>query len=308
MRYIVTGCAGFIGSHLTRELLNAGHDVIGIDNLSTGDKARVDEIKKKEYREAFTFCEMSVEEFQKANLILEIDGIFHLAAIPRVPVSFEKPQATLSNNYESTLSALEIARKAKCPVVYSSSSSVYGTQDTFPLMEDMHVRTESPYALSKYLGELLCQQYFQNFDVRYVALRYFNVYGEGMTKGGYATAISTFLEQKKAGKKLTVTGDGKQKRDFTHVSDVVSANILAMEELIGNCTPPFVLNIGAGRPVRIKDVAKMIGGEIEYIPARKEPNKTHADNTLARNVLGWRPKMNFKKGLKQLIESYDFKK
>lgn len=316
MRALVTGAAGFIGHHLVNALLELGHEVVGCDNYMTGAPGRV-------RKDITAFVETPVQSFEfeaaAMDLDMKFDVVFHLAALPRVPVSFENPQLSLANNIDSTIAALEIARKCGAVMVYSSSSSVYGTQEVMPFTEEMLTHPESPYARSKLIGEHLCEEYWQSFNVPCIALRYFNVYGRGMTRGGYATAIGTFLQQAQEGKPITVTGDGLQERDFTHVHDVVRANILAAQELLAarkmdGAIDAFVgaYNIGAGNPQRIIDIAEAItcgrtvqtadgSDPIAYIPARREPKKTHADFTKAQAVLGWVPRTNFEEGLRDLI-------
>lgn len=308
MKCLVTGAAGFIGHHLVKKLLDNGHEVIGVDNLMTGDKNRVTPHDRYDFLE----CPMQALEYEAAAAedaidLSNIDVVFHLAALPRVPVSFENPQLSLSNNVDSTIAALEVARKCGAAFVYSSSSSIYGTKDRMPFEESMEAHTESPYALSKWIGEELCEQYRRAFGVPYVALRYFNVYGPGMTKGGYATAIRTFMEQRAAGKPLTVTGDGLQERDFTHVHDVANANILAANALIdGRARDDLqqvigAYNIGAGLPKVLLEVAKKISDNITFIEARREPKKTHASNKKAEAILGWVPTVDFDQALAELL-------
>ncbi len=299
-RILVTGCLGFIGHNFVKAALKRGYAVVGVDNLSTGDRERLKELVHPE----FVFIQADVNSLQPLG---PIDLVFHFAAIPRVPVSFDDPRRSLINNIDSTVEALEIARLNKCPIVYSSSSSIYGDQEVTPLFEDMTPHPQSPYAISKLIGEQLCEHYYKIFDVKYVALRYFNVYGPGMTRGGYATAISTFLDQVSNGQPLTLVGDGSQSRDFTHVDDVIQANMLAGEFLSGNHigiyqSLPHIFNIGAGQPRSILSVAKMIGDNIEHLEPRREPRRTHADNRLAGRVLNWHPQKNFETELNKLID------
>lgn len=295
---LVTGCAGFIGHHLVRRLLELGHEVIGIDDLSTGTIERVDINQHKRF--SFIRADLTQAKQVKVQVPKEIDYIFHLAAIPRVPISLEFPGMVMRNNILSTLNVMELARETGAKMIYSSSSSVYGDQEVFPTKEDAQIAPKSPYALSKWMGEELCEEYFQRFGVKYVALRYFNVYGPGMSTGGYATAIKIFLDQKRAGEPLTITGDGEQERDFTHVDDIVQANIKAMgpeAEILG------AFNIGSGSPKSMNYVASLISKNVEHVEERLEPKKTYADNKKAKKILGWKPTRKFEEAMSELIKT-----
>jgi len=229
------------------------------------------------------------------------DTIFHLAALPRVQYSIENPVETAEVNIFGTQNVFEVARKGGVRrVVYSASSSAYGDQDSMPLHESMIPNPKSPYGLQKYVGELYAKVWSEIYNLETVSLRYFNVYGPGQSdNGAYALVIAKFLKQKNEGGAMTITGDGEQTRDFTHVSDVVNANILAMEsEKVGKGE---VINIGAGKNVSIKKIAELIGGEVKHIPARLEPHDTLADNSKARELLGWEPKVSIEEGIEMLL-------
>lgn len=295
MRYIVTGGAGFIGSHLVDALIERGDEVIVIDNLATGKKENLNPRAK--------FIEADICDYEKiAPHFKGADGVFHLAALPRVQLSIEKPIETHRANVLGTINVLTAARDNKVKrVVYSASSSAYGNQSTLPLKEEMAPRPMSPYGLQKLEGEEYCRLFNELFGVETICLRYFNVYGSRMAdEGSYVTVIAIFSRQKKNGEKLTITGDGTQTRDFTHVSDVARANLATMEsDKVGKGE---IINIGAGGNKSVNEVAALIGGNVEYIPARKgEPHDTLADISRAKLLLGWEPKENFEERVRELI-------
>jgi nucleoside-diphosphate-sugar epimerase len=208
----------------------------------------------------------------------------------------------MQTNVMGTLNVLIAARDAKVKrVVYSASSSAYGNQPELPLRPDMTANPLNPYALQKYIGEKLCEQFWRLYGLETVSLRYFNVYGPRMAdEGAYVTVISIFKRQRKAGEPLTVAGDGEQTRDFTHVSDVVRANMLAMtSDRVGHGE---VLNVGGGEQHSINKIARIVGGPVTFIPARPaEARDTKADITLTKELLGWEPFVKFDDGLRQLL-------
>jgi len=292
-KVIVTGGAGFIGSNLVDKLIESGHEVVVIDNLSWG--------KKEQINPKADFHSLDITDFASIRPIFDdgIDYVFHLAALPRVQFSIEHPIETNETNVTGTLNVLTAAKEAKIKkVIYSASSSAYGDQSEIPLRETMHANPKSPYGLQKYIGEMYCKIFSDVYGLPTVCLRYFNVYGPRQNEeGAYALVIAKFLKQKREGQKLTITGDGTQTRDFTSVHDVVQANILAMEKEV---SAGDVFNIGMGQNFSINDVAKLVGGEIEHLPARLEPHDTLADNTKAREVLGWIPKVKLEEGIVEL--------
>jgi|TARA_Y100000310_G_scaffold170442_2_gene170589 UDP-glucose 4-epimerase len=292
-KVVVTGGAGFIGSHIVDALVERGFDVHVIDNLVGGKKERV--------HKAATLHKVDIRNSDSINPI--IDGakyVFHMAALPRVIYSIKHPIETNEVNIGGTVNVLRASQEGGVErVVYSASSSAYGDQKTFPLREDMPVNPKSPYGLQKYVGEQYCKVWSEVTGLPTVSLRYFNVYGPRLDPDGdYALVIGKFLKQKKAGKPFTITGDGEQTRDFIHVRDVVRANILASESTnVGNGE---VINIGAGSDVSINKVAELIGGPVEYIEPRLEPRHTRADNRLARKLLGWEPLVSLEEGISEL--------
>lgn len=296
--YLIIGGAGFIGSHIAETLLKRGDRVRILDNFSTGKRENIP--KQAEIIEA------SITDAKKiAPAFRGIDGVFHTAALPRVQLSIEQPFETNEVNVTGTLNVLLASRDAGVKrVIYSASSSAYGDQNTLPLIETMKPNPKSPYGLQKYVGEHYCNLASMFWGVETVSLRYFNVYGPRMAfSGAYCTVIAVFLKQRADGKPLTITGDGTQTRDFTYVDDVVNANLLAMENAkIGNGE---IMNIGAGENHTVNEIARIIGGQTEYIPPRVEPHDTLADNKLAKDLLEWTPQVKFAEGMKKTIEWFE---
>jgi UDP-glucose 4-epimerase len=294
---VVTGGAGFIGSNLATTLLGNGYKVKIVDNLSGG--------KREKVPEGAEFFEMDVNDTAKLTEVMKgTDYVFHFAALPRVQFSIEHPLETNRANVDGTLSMLKAAVDAGVKrVVYSASSSAYGDQDVMPLTEDMRANPKSPYGLQKYIGELYCRVFNDIYKLPTVALRYFNVYGPGADPdGAYALVIAKFLKQRAEGKPMTITGDGTQTRDYTHVRDIVNANILAAES--PNVGSGEVINIGAGNNASVLKVAELIGGPVEHIPARLEPHDTLADNRKAKELLGWQPQVTLEEGIAELKTIY----
>lgn len=295
-RVVVTGGAGFIGSHLVEGLLKEGYIVEVVDTFVSGK--RTDRLFPD-----VQYHEVDVRDTLRLIPVFEgAFGVFHEAALPRVQYSIEEPLETFSVNVGGVASVLEAAHKAHVSrLVYAASSSAYGDQDALPLAEDLPARPKSPYGLQKYMGEELCSLWSDVYGLPTVSLRYFNVYGPRFDpSGAYALVIGKFLQQKARGEALTITGDGKQTRDFTHVKDVVRANILALNSpRVGKGE---VVNIGAGANVSINDLAELISDKIDYIPARREPHDTKADNRKAFELLNWKPEITLKKGIEELLQ------
>lgn len=290
---LVTGGAGFIGSHLTERLLNDGNKVTVIDNLSTGKRENID--PRAEFFECDILDFETIQPFFK-----EKEVVFHVAAIPSVPRSIENPKASFEANIMGTLHVLLAARDSGVRrVVYSASSSAYGNQERLPLQESFAPNPLSPYALSKFVGEQLCRQFTNLYGLDTISLRYFNVYGPRMNEGAYAAVVATFLKQHKAGKPLTICGDGNQRRDFTYISDVVEANVRGMSAKSGGGE---VVNIGAGDSHSIHDVSELVGGEVVYLPERPgEIRESLADIAKAKKILNWEPKVSLKEGIQILL-------
>jgi UDP-glucose 4-epimerase len=293
---MVTGGAGFIGSHLVEALLSRGYRVRVIDNLSTGRSERV-------HRAAEFITADIVRPESLEHLFDGIDCVFHAAALPRVPLSIENPLETHMVNVVGTINVLIASRDAGVRrVIFSGSSSVYGDQAELPLNEAMKPNPLSPYALQKLTGEHYTLLFHRLYGLETLTLRYFNVFSPRIAiEGAYVTVISAFLRQRMAGKPLTIEGDGEQTRDFTHVCDVVRANLLAMDCATADGR---ALNIGQGRSVSVNWVARQIGGPTVNLPVRKgDVRHTLADFHEAEKILGWRPQVTTEQGLAELIKA-----
>tara|TARA_R110002126_G_scaffold141747_13_gene286910 strand:- start:2423 stop:3331 length:909 start_codon:yes stop_codon:yes gene_type:complete len=302
MRCIVTGGKGFIGSHIVETLLKDGHEVIVIDDESAPENEKFYEFEGADYYK-MDICDPGTHWIYRGA-----DVVFHLAARSRIQPAMSLPRHTFENNVVGTQSVLEASIAAGVKrVVYSGSSSYYGLANKVPHKEPMPSDCLNPYSLSKYQGEQLCKLYSRMSGIETVVLRYFNVYGEREPlKGRYAPVVGIFKKQKSDGKPLTVVGDGHQRRDFTHVSDVVSANILAATkhaaELYASSDICYdVFNIGTGTNHSVLELAEMLSDKIDYIPLRLgEAKETLADNSRARTHLSWLPAVN----LKDIINNY----
>jgi len=290
MKYLVTGGAGFIGGHIVDKLIEQGDEVTVVDNLSTGMKSNINP------KAAFVNLDISerVNRGELCTAMENVDTVFHCAALARVQPSIQNPQKYHKANVDGTLNILLSARDSKVRrVVYSASSSAYGDQSISPQVETMPTAPISPYGLQKLIGEQYCFVFSKCYGLETVNLRYFNVYGERQAVGGaYSTVIGTFLKQKHDGQKLTITNNGEHLRDFTYVMDVVDANIKAStSDKVGGGE---VINIGRGDSYSVNEVAALIGGETENIGDRLEPRQTLADNTRAKELLDWTPKVDLK--------------
>tara|TARA_B100000941_G_scaffold275929_1_gene238162 strand:+ start:69 stop:977 length:909 start_codon:yes stop_codon:yes gene_type:complete len=285
MKYIVTGGAGFIGSNLVDLLIDKGHEVDVIDNFSTGKKENCN--KKAQYFELDISDYTNYDDLKK--ILLGSDGVFHLAALPRVQESIDNPLHFEKNNTLSTINILKACADSHVNrLVYSASSSAYGNAIKLPLQEEDPVNPISPYAMQKYYGEVACKMFANVYGIETVSLRYFNVYGERQSlEGAYALVMCVFARQRLNNEPLTIRGDGEQRRDFTHVKDIAKANLLAMNsKKVGNGE---VINIGNSDNRSVNQIAKMIGGPTINVDPVVEPRETLADNSKAKNLLGWSP-------------------
>jgi len=293
-KVVVTGGAGFIGSNLVDSLIERGCDVIIIDNLSTGKLENINNKAK--------FIENDLSSANPDHLVSILDGVdivFHLAALARVQPSIDDPMPYNAANVTATLNILFAANKAGVKrLVYSASSSCYGDATKMPQLETDAINPLSPYGLQKYIGELYCRLFSQIYTLDTVSLRYFNVYGERMAlSGAYCLVTGIFARQMQEGKDLTITNDGKQRRDFTYVGDVVDANILAATHASNLNGQSF--NIGTGVNTSINEVADLFGGNKIYGEKRLEPFETLADNTKAKDLLKWIPRGNLSEWIKK---------
>lgn len=291
---LVTGGAGFIGSHLTDALLERGFTVRVLDNLHTGDRRNLN--SRAEFTEADIREREAIEP-----AFAGVDCVFHTAALPRVGLSIERPLETHLVNVVGTLNVLLAARAAGVRrVVYSGSSSVYGEQPQSPLSETMTPNPLSPYALQKLMGEEYARLFHRLYGLGALSLRYFSVYGPRMDlEGAYATVIGAFIRARREGRPLEIRGDGGQRRDFTHVRDVVRANLAAMDCALGDGS---AINVGRGHALSVNRIAELVGGtRVSVAPRPGEPRDTLADLARSSAVLGWSPEVDTEDGVRELI-------
>ena len=309
MKVAITGSAGFIGSNLVEACLLKGWDVIGIDNLSTGF-LEMTNANRFGGSGKYQWCDLDVNDTSELyHAFLGYDVVFHLAALARVPFSIDHPLEANMANITGTLSVLEAARTAGVKrVVFSCSSSIFGGSNIFPTPEDTEHAPLSPYALQKSAGATYCKLYSELHGLETVSLTYYNVYGKYQrANSAYATVIPAFFEAASEGKSCRIDGDGGQSRDFCHVDNVVQANILAAEH--GGKLMGELFNVANGETHSVREVFDSIksyyGGNVKSYgaPARLgDPRKSLADISKAVKVLGYKPKVGFKEGLKKTAD------
>jgi UDP-glucose 4-epimerase len=301
-RTLVTGAAGFIGSHLVDRLLADGHHVVALDNFSTG---RPQNLKHHAANPRFEFHQVDVSQHEAIVPRFEgVDWVFHLAALADIVPSVQNPLLYHRANVDGTASVLEAARRAQVKrLVYAASSSCYGLPDVVPTPESAEIRAMYPYALTKNIAEQYVLHWQKTYHLPAMALRLFNVYGpRARTHGTYGAVFGVFLAQKLAGKPFTVVGDGTQTRDFTFVTDVVDAFVKAAQSQIEG----EVFNVGSGDTYSINLLVKLLGGEVIYIPKRPgEPDCTFADTRKITERLGWRPQVPFEEGVNRMLAVID---
>lgn len=303
MRVLVTGAAGFIGSHLCRRLVSEGHTVVGIDDLSAGAMSNLADVPEAR------LCEIDVLDAEAVrSAAVGCDAILHHAARTSVPRSIEVPEPFIDVNVRGTFNVLLAARDFQAITILASSSSVYGDQSSFPLRETVEPRPRSPYAASKLAGEALVRAWWHSYGVPTLAFRYFNVFGPGQDpKSEYAAVIPRFATACMNGAPPVIYGDGEQSRDFTFVDDVVDANLLALaarKEAYGR-----VVNIGGGRkPTTVNRLLELIatylGAPVEPIrrpPREGDVRRSHADVTLARELIRYKPRVSVEEGLRRTL-------
>ena len=279
MRALVTGGAGFVGTNLIKRLLKDGYEeVVSFDDYYTG-------LRENQVADC-TYITLDITE-RFDGWVEKFDVIFHMAALPRIGPSFENPTEVVDTNVKGTVNVLEYARKTKTPVIYAGSSSFWGGV------------YKNPYTFSKWQGEELCKMYEQIYGLNVTICRFYNVYGDYMpTEGEYRTVLPIFLEQYKSGEPLTITSDGEQRRDFTHVDDIVDA----MVKVVQLNKWGSVYELGRGENHSINEVAEMFGGEkvyIDEIPG--ETRNTLCKSELARKKLKWNPTINLKEWIKEQL-------
>lgn len=294
---VVTGGAGFIGSHLVDELFQRGYQVTVVDNLIASTRERVPE--------AATFFRVDVRD--AAALLGACDGanvIFHLAALPRVEDSIQRPVETHEVNVTGTLNVLTAAKALGVKrIVLASSAAVYGNTQAAMLTEDLPASPTSPYGLHKYASEQYLSLFSSLYGLSTISLRFFNVYGPRLDPDGpYALVVGRFLKLRKEGKPLTIVGDGKQTRDFVHVRDVVRGLISAAES--PHLDQSETINIGTGHGTSVNELADLLGGEREYLPPRIEPRTSCADIFRAKALLGWEPAIALADGIAEMKKEW----
>ena len=301
MRSLVTGGAGFIGSHLVDVLLDIGHEVIVLDNFSTGRRENLDHVKDQIQ---LVECDLSVPG-KWTQQFRDVDWVFHLAALADIVPSIQQPEAYFRANVDGTFNVLQASNAAGVRrFIYAASSSCYGIPDQYPTPEIAEIRPQYPYALTKRLGEELVMHWAQVYKFPALSCRFFNVYGtRSRTSGTYGAVFGVFLAQKLAGKPMTIVGDGKQTRDFTYVTDIAHALIAAAKsDYTGKS-----YNIGSGQTVSVNRLVELLGGEKTHIPKRPgEPDCTFADITEIRKDLGWEPKVPIEVGVAKVIENIEY--
>ncbi len=301
-RILVTGGAGFIGSHLSERLTSYGAKVYILDDLSTGKIENIETIKEK--------CKMIIDDVRKKSVLENIgkaDIIFHEAARALIP-SFEDPVVDLQANTVGTINVLEFARKCDAIVVHASTGSVYGNPIKLPISEKHPLNPISPYGISKLAAEIYCKFYAREYHLHVVCLRYFNVYGPRQTISEEMGVVPIFVSRVLTNRPPVIFGDGKQTRDFTHISDVVRSNILAATE---KQAKGKILNIGSGKETSILDLAFMVMklGHCQMEPIFSVPKpgdirRLVADISLAKEILGFKPSVQLDRGIADYIEWY----
>lgn len=299
---VVTGGAGFIGSHMVDLLLARGMQVRVIDNLVAGREANLAQHRNNPH---LSFEPRDIRSLKPGEAVFsDVDLVFHFAGIGDIVPSMERPLEYMDVNVQGTVHILEAARDAGVRrVVYAASSSCYGLAEV-PTDETQPISTEYPYALSKYQAEQACFHWHRVYGLPVNSIRIFNAYGiRSRTSGAYGAVFGVFLRQKLASAPFTVVGDGTQRRDFVYVTDVAGAFLLAATtELVGE-----VWNVGAGQPQPINRLVELLGGDVVHIPKRPgEPESTWADTTKITRDLGWSPKVTFEDGVARMAADIDY--
>lgn len=300
MKCVVTGGAGFIGSHLTELLLHKGHDVIVVDNLTSG---RMSNLKAATRNPRCTFVQADIRDLPSLQpAFREVDWVFHLAGLADIVPSIEMPAQYYSTNVTGTFNVLECARMCGARrFVYAASSSSYGIPDNYPTPESSPIKPQYPYALTKYLGEELVLHWAQVYKLPALSLRLFNVYGtRSRTSGAYGAVFGVFLAQKLNGQPYTVVGDGKQTRDFTYVTDVAGAFLAAAESSVTG----VAMNVGSGNHYSVNRLVELLGGSVVHIPKRPgEPDCTFASVEKIETLLSWKAKVTFEAGVEMMLRN-----
>jgi UDP-glucose 4-epimerase len=302
LQTLVTGGAGFIGSHLVERLLADGHRVRVVDNFSTGRRTNLAGFQD---HPRLQVEQVDVADFPRLRPHFEgVDWVFHLAGLADIVPSIQHPLAYHGTNVDGTMAVAEAARLAGVGrVVYAASSTCYGLPDLVPTPESAAIRPMYPYALSKYMGEEIILNWHKIYGLPAVSLRFFNVYGpRSRTTGTYGAVFGVFLAQKLAGKPFTVVGDGHQTRDFTYVTDVADAFVRTAQSSVAGTA----FNVGSGGSYSINELVRLLGGEVVHVPKRPgEPDCTFADTRRIEQALGWKAQVAFPDGVARMLEHID---
>lgn len=302
MKALVTGGAGFIGSHLCELLLARGHEVIALDSLASG---RLNNLRNFGRHPRFRFVQADIRDPAALQpMFAGVDWVFHLAGLADIVPSIEQPAQYFSTNVTGTFNVLECAREYGIKrLVYAASSSSYGIPDVYPTPESSPIRAQYPYALTKHMGEELVLHWARTYKLPALSLRLFNVFGpRSRTTGTYGAVFGIFLAQKIHGEPFTVVGDGRQTRDFTYVTDVAEAFICAAKsDLSGE-----PMNVGSGNHYSVNRLVELLGGKVVHIPKRPgEPDCTFADVSNIRQRLGWKAEVSFEEGVDNMLKHLD---
>jgi len=308
MRILITGFAGFVGSHLTETLVKAGYDVYGLDDFSSGNIWKVREIL--DYQN-FKYKRGDIRDKNLVyDMMRDMDCVFHLAAQIHVDKSYVEPELTYDVNVRGTQNILEAAKWYDVRVIYASSSEVYGSAMDGPIDEHHELNAPHPYGASKIAADRMCYAYAKTFSMNIRIMRFFNIFGPRQADEGYGGVISKWIRLMMAGKPAMIYGEGKATRDYTYIDDAIRAYLAAFEKPVN--PDNFVINIGTGKEVSIKEIA------LDYLPAnglewRKpvyveprigEVERLICNNALAKKVLGWEPETSFSEGIGRLVEWY----
>ena len=303
MKVVVTGGAGFIGSHLVEKLLKDNHKITIIDNLSTGHRENIDKFFHK-----ITFYNQDLSTINKKDLdkiLINNDIIFHLAALADIVPSIQLPEKYFNSNVIGTFKLLESCVRVNIKkIIYSASSSCYGIPNNYPTNEESPEMPQYPYALTKLIAEKTIMHWAAIYGLEAVSLRFFNVYGtRSRTSGTYGAMFGVFLAQKLANKPFTVVGDGEQTRDFTYVTDVVGALVRVMDSDVKT----NIFNIGSGKTISVNKIVDLLKGNKITVPKRPgEPDCTFADISKITRETGWQPKISIEEGIDILLKEIDY--
>jgi UDP-glucose 4-epimerase len=302
MKTLVTGGAGFIGSHLCELLVAQGHEVLALDSLVSG---RLQNLKTIAGQPGVRFVQADICDSAAIAPYFEgVDWVFHLAGLADIVPSIEQPAQYFQTNVTGTLHVLEAARRFGAKrLVYAASSSSYGVPDVYPTPETHPIKPLYPYALTKHMGEELVLHWARVYQMPAMSLRLFNVYGtRSRTSGAYGAVFGVFLAQKLHGQPFTVVGDGTQTRDFTYVTDVARAFLAAAESDLSG----LALNVGSGDHYSVNRLVELLGGDVVHIPRRPgEPDCTFADIGQIRRLLGWQAQVSLEHGVQTLLDNID---